>query len=495
MRMDSSDLLILQHDLTAAVRRQEATVRELDERIKHAPKRLKRAEADRYDGCAMMIDAFKKGAGIARLAGQKDLTSFFVESRVRLKRDREELRRRIAAVQHMDITSLLRKGMRPNEFDIEPRIADLVIFAASKRAFRHPLPPGVEKTAFRLISDSDLRSRKIEQGLKSDRLLLDTAARMLTDLQKGFDLLVHTLQAVRRREALTAQEEELIGVRKTKAEVVAAMEPAIEKRKVELAGLTRKLEDERWAELDAQESLRRFFAGHPGLVKPMVSVLKNLPVLCGPVLKCEISEITSFEIGVAEKESATTLESLDSADPLRCISEEERRAVFAALRSDEALDSYNMARRAMRSQKEVEAAITAARQELAGLELGVSEEAERKAADARAASSELSKDLKKARHEARVRLEELRGYYVSLRKKYGARGGFAGFPAGHRAFMEGLTDSSRLRWRTARKLFDEYEKNMHGNVKAAREAWDSLEFLRLEGRTRPSRGWRPSTSS
>jgi hypothetical protein len=216
----------------------------------------------------------------------------------------------------------------------------------------------------------------------------------------------------------------------------------------------------------------------------MVSVLKNIQVLCGPVLKSAITEITPFELRVAEKQCATTMEKLDSADSLRCISEEERRAVFEALQSEDALACYNRAGRARRLQLELEATIDLARRELAAMRRRTSEEAERKAAETRASSSELAKEARKARREARAGLEQARKYYVELRRKHGVRNGFSGFPKGHSAFMENLTDIRRLHWRTARRLYSEYEQNMRGNAKAAREAWQKLELLRSVGRAR-----------
>jgi hypothetical protein len=477
-RFKSGDLLILQRDLTMAIRRQEETVRELDERIEDAPKRLKRIEAGCYEGSAIIIDAFKKAAKIPKITGYRDLAGLFREKKIKSKRDREELRRRINAVRYMDCTSLIRKGMRPEEIDVEPRIADLVIFAAANRALSHPIGRDILKRGIDLIADSDLARAKTEKELRLDRLMRETAGMILSDLKKGFDMLPHAIQSVRRREALKVMEAEAIGVRRARADAAAAWAPAIEERRKELAEQARKLEDERWAERESRELLRQFFACHSGLVKPMVSILKNIRILCGEALKYEISDISMFEIDVAERECASMIGSLDSADPLRCAAEEERRMAFEALRSEKAIETYNSVIRSMQSQRNIESAINAGRRELAKLELGAAEDMQRRAKETSDGALALLRDLKKARGESSVRLEELRRYYLTLRKKYGLRGGLAGFPEGHQAFIENLIDEDRLRGRTARRLLDVYEEKMRTNPKNVREIWQDIMALR-----------------
>ena len=325
--------------------------------------------------------------------------------------------------------------------DIDILAIELVTFAVIQGALR--AEPTRELTDLAERTD-DLHERMMdledEQGL--NQLLRDTCVLVLRDLEVCSDVVKECLQAVRRHEALVRRKAELAkdgGKRRAASAARDAWGPRLEAKRAELADLRRRTEDVRWETVGEKERLRAFFMEHPGKVLLMTSILKNITLLCGGLVKSTMREVTPFEIGVAAREHTSALHLLDEDDPLRTASVGDRRDAFEVLEtSEEALKAFNTVNRDTVEVGRLRREIARTRKEVVGLERLAA-----KAAKEAARANEEKRDAahgecSKARQEAKVHRDEVRRFYLALRRKYRLRHGFGGFPESHAAMLSEL---------------------------------------------------------
>lgn len=455
MRLDSEGLARLQHELTAARRRQEGLLRKLDGKIASVPKRMGRLEEAVFDAGERLIPAFRDATGVERILGNPGIMKAFDLRRVS-KSQRPRLVHLADAVKAGEMR--LPHGAHPSRADMDVRVVDLLTFAVTRGALRVDPSPGLEVAA-NAVEDITRRIRELREEEKRARFYRETCAGILHDLEEGSEVVNRCLLAVRRHEALVLRKAELAGEggkRRAVARVDEEWASRLETKRAEIGAIETKLRDIRWQTLSDKEALRAFFSGHPGLVPLMVSILRNIAVLLGGLVKSGINEVSPFELRVAMKEHGRALAALGEDDPLRRAGEQERMAAFEALLgADEAVGAFNAIRRNTAEETRLKRVVADAKRELAALERRASVDA---AAAARAAGDEraaCAKECSKAREEAKACRATVRDYYHRLRGKHGLPRGMAGFPEGHAAMLADLISEDKLDLRTMRRRLPE----------------------------------------
>ena len=447
MRLDPDGLVRLQHELSAGRHELEGTIERLDRQLAAVPKKERRLSDAIFRAGDRMVPAFKALTGMRGILGNRDVKRAFDLRRVHSSQ-RAILTRMLETAK--DATARPHRGVAPAAAEIDIREIELVAFAVSRGALRREPPPELVDLAER-VEDLERRITGIEEERRRDRLHRDACATVHRDLAIGSEVLSECLLAVRRHEALVARKAELAaggGKRRAASAARDGWTGRIEAKRAELAKLASRLEDVRWETLGEKETLRAFFSEHPGRVLLMASILKNIAVLCGGLVKYAITEVTPFEIGVAARAHGDALRLLGEGDPLRSATEDDRRAAFEALGgSEEALGAYNAVNRLRAEEATLREGIALARKELGDLERWAAEGAERAARALAAQRDAVRGECSRARQEAKVHRGEVRRYYHGLRRRYGLRRGIGGFPEGHAAMLSDLVSEDTVVWR------------------------------------------------
>ena len=415
-----------------------------------APKKERRLSDAIFQAGERMIPAFKAMTGMRSILGNRDIMRAFD-----LRRVHGSSRARLTELANdvKDAPARPPRGVSPAMVDIDALAIELVTFAVTRGALRAEPTPEVTDLAER-IDALHTRIMDLEDERDLNQLLRDTCAMVLHDLEAGSEVINECLLAVRRHEALVRGKAELArdgGKRRVASVVRDGWRPRLEAKRAERAELARRTEDVRWETLGEKEKLRVFFMEHPGKVLLMASILKNITLLCGGLVKSTMAEVTPFEVGVAAREHTAALRLLDGSDPLRTASEDDRRDAFGVLEaSEEALKAFNTVNRNLVEVARLRREIARAREELVGLER-MAAKAAKKAARACAEERDAVHDeCSKARQDAKAHRDEVRRFYLALRRKYGLRHGFGGFPESHAAMLSELVCGDEVVERPAR---------------------------------------------
>ena len=314
---------------------------------------------------------------------------------------------------------------------------ELVVYAVIQGALRAEPTRELTHLAAR-IEYLHERIMDLEDERDLNQFLRDTCATVLSDLEVGSDVVKECLQAVRRHEALVRRKAELAkdgGKRRAASAVREGWRPRLEAKRAELAELARRTEET----VGEKERLRAFFKEHPGKVLLMASILRNIPLLCSGLVKSAMTEVTPFEVGVAAREHNAALPLLDESDPLRTASGDDRRDAFDLLEASEgALKAFNAVNQNIVEVARLRRETARAREELEGLERMAAKAAREAARACGKERDAVHAECSKARQEAKVHREEVKRFYLALRRRCGLRHGFGGFPESHAAMLSEL---------------------------------------------------------
>ena len=438
MRLDIDGLARLQRELTTARRRQRRSIERIDKWLAAAPKKERRLGDAILEAGERLIPAFKAVTGMGSILGNPDIMRAFDLGRVR-GRSRTTLEE--IATEVMEAPTRPPRGVPQATADINALTIELVAFAVNRGALRAEPTPELTELSDRVEA---LHKRITDLEDEGELLWLgrELCVGTLRDIKGASEVVNRCLQTVRRHEVLVRRREELArdgGKRRAASAARDAWGPRLEAKRANLADLRRTTEDVRWEIVGEKERLRAFFKEHPGKVLLMASILRNIPLLCSGLIKSEMTDVTPFEVGVAAREHASALRLLDEGDPLRTASEDDRRYTFKVLEaSEEALEAFNAVNRNRKEAARLRRETARAREELVGLERMAARASREAARACGERMDEVRAKYSRARQEAKARRDEVRGFYLALRRRYGLRHGFGGFPESHAAMLSEL---------------------------------------------------------
>jgi hypothetical protein len=171
--------------------------------------------------------------------------------------------------------------------------------------------------------------------------------------------------------------------------------------------------------LNAKNKVKEFFAANIEYMNEMISILKNIELLCRPLIKIRIERISPWEIGIAKRLYPQLREELSPGDMLRTSRDEKVYKAFDLLISgNELLDAYNFVNEQKKYKESLDEEIKQMELEIEKSMTGHMIGVKKVAKEMKYKLTETKAEIRKSKKIAKENMESMNRFLREIRKDY-----------------------------------------------------------------------------